>query len=184
MSKTLLPTAPLALMLLAAALGLSACSGSGANQPTDPYAGGASYPWTESATGSSSELNNSVNYLSDLSWTSASSSWGPVERDTSNGEQAQGDGQPLSIGSQTFAKGLGVHANSELVYTLSGMCSTFTATVGIDGEVNGNAKASVVFQVWDADTNQKLYDSGVVKGDDAASRGECGREWGAKTCGW
>ena len=132
---------------------------------SDPYANNTSYPWTGVKTGSSQSGSqglgsNGVNFLSDLSFTSATNSWGPIEKDSSNGEQAPGDGKPLTIGTQTFTKGLGVHANSEIVYTLSGMCQTFTATVGIDAEVSSNPKASVFFQVWNGAT--KLYDSGLV----------------------
>ena len=138
MRKTMLP-----FVLLAAALGLNACSGDQVSQlpdpyannqsypwsyPTapsgsDPYANNTSYPWTGVKTGSSQSGSqglgsNGVNFLSDLSFTSATNSWGPIEKDSSNGEQAPGDGKPLTIGTQTFTKGLGVHANSEIVYTL------------------------------------------------------------------
>lgn len=102
-------------------------------------------------------------YVSTLSPVSASNGWGPVERDQSNGELAAGDGGPLTIGGQTFARGLGVHAPSAVVYDLDGQCSRFTAQVGVDDEVGGFG--SVVFQVWDG-TSRKLYDSGIRRGTD------------------
>lgn len=74
-------------------------------------------------------------YLSDLSFVSSSNGWGPVERDTSNGEQAAGDGQPITIRGTGHAKGLGVHADSDVAFFLGGNCSRFTAGVGIDDEV-------------------------------------------------
>ncbi|MFD8791222.1 sulfatase-like hydrolase/transferase [Streptomyces vinaceus] len=71
-------------------------------------------------------------YLSDLAWVSAVNGWGPVERDRSNGRNAAGDGTPISFGGVTYAKGLGVHAPSEIVYHLGGRADRFTALVGID----------------------------------------------------
>ena len=74
-------------------------------------------------------------YLSDLAPTFASSFFGPAERDMSNGEDAAGDGRPITIGGTSYAKGLGVHAPSELRYDLGGRCSAFAADVGLDAEV-------------------------------------------------
>lgn len=74
-------------------------------------------------------------YLSDLSFVSSSNGWGPVERDTSNGEQAAGDGLPITIRGTVHAKGLGTHTDSDVAFFLGGNCSRLTATVGIDDEV-------------------------------------------------
>lgn len=71
-------------------------------------------------------------YLSDLPWVSAANGWGPVELDRSNGKQPAGDGTPIAFGGVTYAKGLGVHAPSEIVYHLGGRGNRFTALVGID----------------------------------------------------
>lgn len=71
-------------------------------------------------------------YLSDLPWVSAANGWGPVELDRSNGRKEAGDGTPISFGGTTYAKGLGVHAPSEVVYHLGGRAGRFTALVGID----------------------------------------------------
>src|SRR5207237_118983 len=46
-------------------------------------------------------------YLSDLTWTSMTNGWGPVERDHSNGETGATDGGPLVLNGVTYAKGLG-----------------------------------------------------------------------------
>jgi hypothetical protein len=96
-------------------------------------------------------------YLSDLAWDSATSGWGPIEKDMSNGEQAAGDGHPITIDNVTYSKGLGVHANSKITYNVAN-CSTFTADVGIDDEVTTGG--SVVFQAFG--NNTKLYDSGLL----------------------
>jgi glucose/arabinose dehydrogenase len=131
----------------------------------DQYAGGRQYPWVGVSVGptlAEQGVNPGGNLLGDLTWTSASSAWGPIEKNRSNGEQAPGDGRALSIGAQTFASGLGMHANAEVRYALSGQCSTFSAQVGVDDEVGD--RGSVVFQLWNGAA--KLYDSGVRRGTD------------------
>jgi hypothetical protein len=97
-------------------------------------------------------------YLSDMNLTSSTNGWGPVEKDMSNGEQASGDGHAITLNGTTFQKGLGVHAASDVRYSLSGTYSTFSAKVGIDDEVG--AGGSVVFEVWADGT--RLYSSGVM----------------------
>lgn len=103
-------------------------------------------------------------YLSDMTWTSMTNGWGPAEKDMSNGEQAAGDGHTISIRGVTYAKGLGVHAVSDIKYNIGGTCNTFVSDIGIDDEVAPNG--SVVFQVWGDGT--KLYDSGLVNATMAA----------------
>src|SRR2546423_1703912 len=77
----------------------------------------------------------SSGYLSDMSWSSMTNGWGPVEKDMSNGEQAAGDGHPLTLNGAVFAKGLGTHAASDVSYGLGGVCNRFKASVGVDDEV-------------------------------------------------
>ena len=85
---------------------------------------------------------------------------GPYERNRSNGETAQGDGHTLAIGSVKFARGLGVHAESELRYALAGKYPEFTAEIGIDDEVQ--SRGSVIFQVWL--DGVKAYESATLEG--------------------
>src|SRR6185436_696220 len=68
-------------------------------------------------------------FVSDLTYTVTTNGWGPVEKDKSNGEQAAGDGHTLTLNGVTYAKGLGVHAASEVRYNLGANCNTFTASV-------------------------------------------------------
>ncbi|MEU6377060.1 NPCBM/NEW2 domain-containing protein [Streptomyces sp. NPDC046909] len=96
--------------------------------------------------------------LSDLPWLSAVSGWGPVERDTSNGESAAGDGNPITIGGVVYAKGLGVHAESSVDYYTGGACETVTAQVGVDDEKG--ADGTVAFEIW-AD-GSKAASTGVL----------------------
>jgi hypothetical protein len=104
-------------------------------------------------------------YLSDLVPFLAVNGWGPFEKDRSNGDWGPNDGRPISIQGVTYAKGVGVHAVSDMRYRLDRKYRTFTAVAGIDDEVAGSS-ASVVFEVW-AD-GIKLYDSGVVRSATAA----------------
>jgi alpha-glucosidase len=90
---------------------------------------------------------------------SETNGWGPVERDRSNGENNGGDGKALSIDGITYAKGIGVHAPSELSVYLGRSCRTFTASIGLDDETT--QPGSVVFQVVGDD--KPLYDSGIVR---------------------
>lgn len=97
----------------------------------------------------------------------ATNAWGPIEVDRSNGERGIGDGRTLTLNGTAHPRGYGVHAPSELKYSLAGSdnarCVRFRAQIGVDDEV-GN-RGSVVFQVWgDA---EKLYDSGVMTGASA-----------------
>jgi alpha-galactosidase len=97
-------------------------------------------------------------YLSDLPWLTADNGWGPVERDTSNGERAAGDGRPITIGGVVYAKGLGAHAPSTVEFYTGGACSAIRAVVGVDDEKAANG--TVAFQIW-AD-GAKVADSGVL----------------------
>ncbi|WP_371652107.1 NPCBM/NEW2 domain-containing protein [Streptomyces sp. NBC_00224] len=104
--------------------------------------------------------------LSDLTWSSATNGWGPVERDRSNAEQAAGDGTPLTVNGTVYAKGLGTHAASSVAYYLGGSCSSLTTAVGVDDEVT--TKGSVVFQVWR--DSSLVADSGKMTSADPAKQ--------------
>lgn len=86
-------------------------------------------------------------YLSDLQWASASNGYGPVEKDTSNGESGSGDGHPITLNGVIYAKGIGCHANSQVVYDLGGAYQWFQADVGIDDEISG-IQGSAIFRVY------------------------------------
>jgi len=100
--------------------------------------------------------------LSDLTWTSATNGWGPVEIDKSNGEKALGDGRTIKLNGVEYPKGLGTHAPAELKYALGGKYTAFAADVGVD-DFSGNG--SVVFQVWADGT--MLFESGLMRQDTA-----------------
>jgi alpha-galactosidase len=79
--------------------------------------------------------------------------WGPLEKDTSLGENAAGDGGKIRIGSfGEFRTGLGMAPSTyygqpaKVTYTVPEGCTEFTSWVGIDHEVGGNGSAQ--FWVW------------------------------------
>ena len=63
--------------------------------------------------------------LSDLTPTSATNGWGPYEKNMSNGEAGAGDGRTITLNGTTYAKGLGVHASSDLTFNLNKQYSQF-----------------------------------------------------------
>ncbi|HEX6340550.1 glycoside hydrolase family 97 catalytic domain-containing protein [Umezawaea sp.] len=100
-----------------------------------------------------------TSFVSDLPFTTETNGWGPAERDRSNGESSGGDGAPLRVGGTTYAKGIGVHAASDVSVYTGRRCSAFTAGIGLDDETTETG--SVVFQVYGDD--RLLYDSGVIR---------------------
>ncbi|MEM7081249.1 MAG: NPCBM/NEW2 domain-containing protein [Pseudomonadota bacterium] len=99
-------------------------------------------------------------YISDLAWENEVNGWGPAERDMSNGETAAGDGTTLSIRGTTYAKGVGVHAVSQIDIDVAGDYSRFKSTLGVDDEVVDTACGSVQFSVFGDDL--PLYTSPVL----------------------
>ncbi|MEV0909873.1 NPCBM/NEW2 domain-containing protein [Streptomyces hokutonensis] len=99
-----------------------------------------------------------ISYLGDLPWMSTANGWGPVERNTSNGESAAGDGNPITLGGVVYAKGLGVHAESEVEYYTGKACEKVTADVGVDDEKGANG--TVAFEIWADGT--KVASTGVL----------------------
>lgn len=102
-------------------------------------------------------------YLSDQTPTFATNGFGTFEKDRSNGHQLPNDGNTITLAGKTYAKGIGVHAGSELRYALNANYTRFTADVGLDDETGSNGNA--IFQVW-AD-GVKLFDSGAMTGNSA-----------------
>ncbi|WP_314586960.1 glycoside hydrolase family 2 TIM barrel-domain containing protein [Paenibacillus terrigena] len=101
-------------------------------------------------------------YLSDMEWVRASSGWLTVQKDQSV------EGNPIRLrgpsGTVTYDKGLGTHANSEIVYDLSGRSyEAFKAVIGVDQEIGGTGsdRNTIVFQVFL--DGEKAYDSGLMR---------------------
>ncbi|WP_326694886.1 alpha-N-acetylglucosaminidase TIM-barrel domain-containing protein [Streptomyces sp. NBC_01766] len=81
-----------------------------------------------------------TDYLSDLPFIDAQGGYGPWERDTSNGEEAPGDGHTLTMLGTTYAKGLGTNSDATVTFYLGGQCSSFSMTAGIDDDMRGADK--------------------------------------------
>jgi NPCBM/NEW2 domain len=131
----------------------------------NPYANGAQYPWEDTSLTAQAAPPLNTGYLSDQQWAYATNGWGPIEKDRSNGEQNAGDGGTISLNARTngrtYERGLGVHANGRIRYTLAGQCQNFTAIIGLDDEIrHQNQFGSVTMEVW-AD-GVRLYDSGLI----------------------
>lgn len=108
------------------------------------------------------DASQSLAFLSDLLPSNAPSpnGWGPIEKDASNGEAQPGDGIPMKIENVGYAKGLGVHAYSDVRYNLAGNFQRFIADVGLDDETGGGG--TVVFQVFG--DGVALFSTGVLNG--------------------
>jgi len=96
-------------------------------------------------------------YLSDIPASGGSVGWGAIHNDLTV------KGNPITIRGVTYAKGVGTHASSTIVYNLNGLYTTFSADVGIDDEVSG--KGSIEFRV--VGDGHVLFDSGVLTGTSA-----------------
>lgn len=97
--------------------------------------------------------------LQDLNLSGITQDWGSARAGRSV------DGNPLMIGGQTFATGVGTHAVSEAVILLQGSARSFHAMVGVDDEKR-DSQGSVQFRVF-VDGKLKA-DSGVMRGGQKA----------------
>ncbi len=120
--------------------------GNGVGRGGNPETGGG---LTTGGGGTGGSVVSGIQYLSDLCAMDSANGWGPVERDLSNGEQAERDGGPIIINGEAMGRGLGMHAPAEMTFNLAGSCTAFQAEVGIDEEMKD--AGSVVFQVWGDD---------------------------------
>jgi hypothetical protein len=110
----------------------------------------------------------SIFYLSDLApAVTPINGWGPVERDQSNGSTELNDGKMISINGVRYRKGLGVHAESELLYDLDSQYTFFQTSIGVDDSTACD-RATVEFSIYL--DNVLAYRSPVMQqGDDAVN---------------
>ena len=99
-------------------------------------------------------------WLDQLDVRSATQGWGDPHRNKSV------EGHPLTIGGVEFQRGFGTHAESFLRLKLDGGAQKFSASVGVDDEVNKNPASSVEFFV--IGDGKELWSSGVMHAGDAA----------------
>ena len=99
-------------------------------------------------------------FATDIDWKSATTAWNKVNKD----KASAGGKIKLLVNGETkeFEKGIGTHANSEIVYDLDGRNFDYFETfVGIERSIAENNTSSVTFKVL-AD-GQEVYNSGVMK---------------------
>ncbi|MCJ8012666.1 NPCBM/NEW2 domain-containing protein [Paenibacillus sp. KQZ6P-2] len=108
------------------------------------------------------QFNIIEHYLSNLDWVSATTGWSTIKKDLSV------DGNPIRLRGPseivTYANGIGTHANSEIIYDLTGKnYEAFKAVVGVDREVSGTGsdRNTIVFQVFL--DGVKAFDSGLMR---------------------
>ena len=99
-------------------------------------------------------------WLDELNLKAAEQGWGDPQKNKSVG------GGHLTIGGRQFARGFGTHSVSELHINLAGGAQSFSASVGVDDDVNGNAASSVVFTV--RGDGKVLWQSDVMRAGGAA----------------
>ena len=96
--------------------------------------------------------------LSALDLSKITTGWGKAEQDKSC------TGKPLRIGEQSFATGVGTHAQSECWILLDGQAERFTAKVGVDRDTD-DGRASLEFIIFGND--RELWRSGVCRAKEA-----------------
>ncbi len=97
-------------------------------------------------------------WLDELAPVSATQDAGDLQKNRSM------EGKPLTVGGKVYARGLGTHAFSRILYQLGNRYRRLEAEVGVDDEKGG--AGSVVFQVYADD--RKVFDSGIMRGHDPA----------------
>ena len=80
--------------------------------------------------------------LSELKPIKATVGWGKL------GVNKSIEGKALRVAGRTYASGLGVHANSEVVYTCAPEYRRFVAVAGLDEEKRDDERPSVIFEVY------------------------------------
>ena len=99
-------------------------------------------------------------YISDITPVVAKIAWGSYKVDKSPTDA------PIRLVRQghetTYTKGIGTHANSEVVYNLEDKgFNFFESYIGIDQALKGNNNASATFEIWVDGVN--LFKSGVFR---------------------
>ncbi|MEI9863739.1 MAG: NPCBM/NEW2 domain-containing protein [Limisphaerales bacterium] len=99
-------------------------------------------------------------WLDELNLTAATQGWGDPHKNQSV------DGHVLTIGGKKFERGFGTHSVGELNINLAGAAKSFSASVGVDDEINGNTASSIEFIV--RGDGKVLWHSGVMRAGNAA----------------
>ena len=98
-------------------------------------------------------------WLDDLNLGATIQGWGDP------GKNKSLDGHAITIGGEKFERGFGTHAVSILYIGLNNAAQSFSASVGVDGEITSPAASIEFFVVGDGKT---LWQSGVMKAGEPA----------------
>jgi len=108
---------------------------------------------------------SSIQYATDVEWESARTDYNVVRKDKSSTNATL----KLLVNGETkeFAKGIGTHANSEIVYNVGNTNYEYFETyIGVDRNIAAQNNSSVIFKIM-AD-GQEVYNSGLMKFDTEA----------------
>lgn len=94
-------------------------------------------------------------YLSDMDWDSEANESGEISK-----KDKAIVNKPLEIEGITYAKGIGTHSKSRIVYQLKGQYTAFSTLYGVDDKAGDSG--SVVFEVWV--DNELRFQSEVIRG--------------------
>jgi hypothetical protein len=97
-------------------------------------------------------------YMDRFTPTSTQNGLGEPESNMSNGGKLKGDGSKITINGRAFDKGVGVTANSKLIYNLNGKQKYFASFIGMDDATE--SRGQIKFQVWG--DGKLLYQSDTV----------------------
>ena len=106
--------------------------------------------------------DGSYAWLSDMTPRYANQDWGSLHFDESI------DGNPITIGGQTYSRGLGSHANAAITYDIGSEFVRFEAVVGIDSEVGNNGKAQIALYATSASLNDFSFHTSLSRLNDQA----------------
>lgn len=103
---------------------------------------------------------SAADFASDIEWSSATTEYKTVNKDKNL------SGGALSLSQEgeviTFNKGIGIHANGEVVYDLRDKkFEAFETYIGVEQSVGSQDKSSIIFKVF-AD-EKEVYNSGLMK---------------------
>ncbi|WP_211750165.1 NPCBM/NEW2 domain-containing protein [Paenibacillus sp. Marseille-Q4541] len=103
---------------------------------------------------------SSTQFISDVNWESARTDYNVVRKDKSSTNSTI----KLLVGGETkeFAKGIGTHANSEIVYNIGDTNYEYFETyIGVDRNIPEQNNSSIIFKIVADGT--EVYNSGLMK---------------------
>ena len=98
--------------------------------------------------------SSQFSYLSNMQWESAKSGYGSVVPNNS----VSGNG--IKLAGIEYKKGLGTHAESEVIYKIDKKYSSFSSVVGVDDSQTDNG--SVQFHIYG--DGKLIYGTGILRG--------------------